>query len=102
MDLEVICKKIFNLALPYATMSDAPVSYVNLEIGFDSEFQEEELWKCFNKLRWDSSLASAELFITRKPYTGERDSSVKIVSLSVFEDDEGFAPLIPIKDGVIL
>ena len=103
MDINQICKKIFDFVLPYTEKSQSPIAYVNIEIGFTVDISENDLWACFNKITWDTPLSSAELFIIKKSYTGtSKDNSIKIISLSVFEDDGKSTPLIPIKDGLIV
>ena len=102
MNVEMVCKKIFDFVLPFAENVLAPISYINLEIGFNTEIDDDELWECFNKLRWDTTLSSAELFIIRKAYSGEVDKSIKIISISIFEDDENVTPVIPVKNGLII
>lgn len=101
MEIELLCKKIFNLVIPYAEQTLAPISYVNLEIGYDVKFSENELWAAFNKVRWDSSLASAELAIIRKPQDEKLNSEIRVISVSLFEDEEKLAQIIPIENGLI-
>lgn len=103
MDVNQICKKIYDFVLPYTEKTQSPIAYVNLEVGFSVDIPENEMWECFNKISWDTPLSSAELFILKKTYTGtSKDDSIKIISLSVFEDDGKSTPLIPIKDGLIV
>ena len=103
MDLEKICKKIFEFVIPYAEKNESPISYINIELGFSVDISENNLWETFNKMRWDTKLSSAELLLIKKSYTGtDKDSSIRIISLSVFEDDGKSSPLIPIRDGTII
>lgn len=102
MDIQNICKEIYNLALGYADKTNAPIAYINVEAGFNFEYDDNVLWESFNKLRWDTVLSSAELFIVRKPFSGHKDGSLRVVSLSVFEDDEGGTPTINIENGIIV
>ena len=101
MDVTEICKKIFSIAEPYAQNNDSPISYINIEFGFNVGISEEELWSTFNKIRWDTILSSAELFIIRKPFIGIIDNSIKVTSVALFEDEEGFMPKISIKNGLL-
>ena len=107
MEIELLCKKIFNLVTPYADQTLAPISYVNLEIGYDVEFSENELWAAFNKVRWDSSLASAELAITRKPKDEKQNFEIEdvlgdvVVSVSLFEEEEKSTQIILVENGLI-
>ena len=101
MEIELLCKKIFNLVTPYADQILAPISYVNLEIGYDVEFSENELWAAFNKVRWDSSLASAELAITRKPKDERQNFEIRVVSVSLFEEEEKSTQIILVENGLI-
>ena len=103
MDIEVICKKIFDFVFPYAEKNQSPIAYINVEVGFSIDVSENDLWETFNKLRWDTKLASAELLVLKKSYTGtQKDFSIKIISLAIFEDDGKSSPLIPIRDGIII
>ena len=102
MDIQVVCKKIFELALSYAERTNAPVAYVNVEAGSNFEYDDNSLWEAFNKLRWDTVLSSAELFIVRKPFSGSVDNSLRVVSITTFEDDSGGSPEIPVKNGTII
>ena len=103
MDVNQICKKIYDFVLPFAEKTQSPLAYVNLEIGFSVDIPENDLWECFNKITWDTPLSSAELFILKKSYTGtSKDNAINIISLSVFEDDGKSSPLIPIKDGSLV
>lgn len=101
MEIELLCKKIFNLVTPYADQTLAPISYINLEIGYDVEFSENELWAAFNKVRWDSSLASAELAITRKPKDERQNFEIRVVSVSLFEEEEKSTQIILVQNGLI-
>lgn len=101
MEIELLCKKIFNLVTPYADQTLAPISYVNLEIGYDVEFSENELWAAFNKVRWDSSLASAELAITRKTKDEKQNFEIRVVSVSLFEEEEKSTQIILVENGLI-
>ena len=92
MEIELLCKKIFNLVTPYADQTLAPISYVNLEIGYDVEFSENELWAAFNKVRWDSSLASAELAI---------QVCIDNPFFTLFEEEEKSTQIILVENGLI-
>lgn len=102
MDIQTVCKKIFELALVYAERTKAPVAYVNVEAGFNCVYDDNTLWETFNKLRWDTVLSSAELFIVRKPFSGSVDNSLRVVSITTFEDDSGASPELPVTDGTII
>lgn len=101
MDVQEVCKKIFDFVLPYADKMKAPVSYINVEVGCNFQASDDLLWNTFNEIRWDTVLSSAELFIVRRPFNGVSDDSLRIVSLAAFEDENGDAPIISISDGYI-
>ena len=96
MDLEIICKKIFDFVIPYAEKNESPISYINIELGFSVDISENDLWETFNKMRWDTKLSSAELLLIKKSFTGtDKDSSIRIISLSVFNSSKtAFLPSI--------
>jgi len=102
MDVQTICKEIYNLALGYAEKTNAPVAYINVEVGANFGYDDNLLWETFNSLRWDTVLSSAELFIVRKTFTGVADNSLRVVSITVFEDDSGNSPVIPVENGMIV
>ena len=102
MDIKSVCEKIFELTLGYAERTKAPVAYVNVEAGFNCEYDDNSLWETFNKLRWDTVLSSAELFIVRKPFAGSEDKSLRVVSISTFEEDSGGSPEIPVENGWVV
>ena len=101
MDIQNICKRIYELVLTYAEKTNAPVAYINVEAGFDFEYEDSALWEAFNKLRWDTELSSAELSIERKSSGAEKDNSLRVVSIVVFEDGSGDSPEIHVKNGLV-
>lgn len=101
MTAEEICKKIFDIALPYAQKMSAPVSYINVEAGCNVPVSDEELWDAFNKIKWDTALSSAELMIIRKPYSRGTGNNLRVTSIIPFEDDEGGSAPQPVSDGTI-
>lgn len=101
MTAEEISQKIFDIALPYAKEMSAPVSYINVEAGCNVPVSDDELWNAFNKLKWDTVLSSAELMIIRKPYASGTQKSLRVVSITPFEDDEGVSGPQPVRNGTI-
>lgn len=101
MEEDEVCSRIYKIAAPYATEIKAPISYVNIILGFDAPYSEDKLHQSFAKTKWDTVLSTADLFIIRKPFRGEKDTSIKVYSISGFEDDEGNVPIIKIKRGKI-
>lgn len=101
MTAEEICQKIFDIALPYAEKMSAPVSYINVEAGCNVPVSDDDLWEAFNKLKWDTVLSSAELMIIRKPYSPGTEKSLRVVSITPFEDDEGISAPQPVRNGNI-
>ena len=52
-------------------------------------------------MRWDSSLASAELAITRKPKDEKQNFEIRVVSVSLFEEEEKSTQIILVENGLI-
>lgn len=96
-DIEEVIRNIFEIILPMANKSEAPISYINIELGFHCEFSESSLIETFNRLKWDSPLSSADLFCSRKPMGMAFDDSIKVISFSEFEDDSGKAPIVKVS-----
>lgn len=113
MDIQNICKRIYELVLTYAEKTKAPVAYINVEAGSDFEYGDSALWEEFNKIRWDTELSSAELSIERKSSASSKaktsengaskaaDNSLRVVSIVVFEDGSGDSPEITVKNGLV-
>lgn len=97
MNEQILSQQIYECALKSSQGREAPISYINIELGFHSDVIEESLVNAFNTLKWDTPLSSSELFITRKPHNGKHDKGVKVVSLVEFEDEYGKAGVIPVK-----
>lgn len=101
MTAEEICHKIYDIALPYAQKMSAPVSYINVQAGCNYPVSDDELWNAFNKIKWDTVLSSAELMIIRKPYAAGTEKTLRVVSITPFEDDESVTTAVPVKNGDI-
>lgn len=101
MTAEEICKKIFDIVLPYAEKMSAPVSYINIEAGCNVLLSDDELWEAFNKFKWDTVLSSAELMIIRKPWSKATERNLRVISITPFEDDEGISAPLPVRNGTI-
>lgn len=101
MTAEEICRKIFDIALPYAQKMSAPVSYINVEAGCNVPVSDDELWNAFNMIKWDTVLSSAELMIIRKPYSSATEKILRVMSITPFEDDEGITAPVLVKNGNI-
>ncbi len=97
LTLEQVCQRIFDIALPAASAASAPVAGINIGVTDSCSFSETELWEGFNKVRWDTALASAELQIIHK----DGDYGVKVLSLELFEEEDVSDTTIPIADGVV-
>lgn len=97
MNEDIICKQIFDCALAEAQKREAPISYVNVELGFFSSVDDKILWSSFNKMKWDTPISNSELFLDRRPMDNEHSKYVKLVSLTEFEDEHGHAAIVPIN-----
>ena len=103
MDIQNICQRIYDVVLSYAEKTNAPVAYINVEVGPDFEYGDNALREEFNKLRWDTELSSAELSIERKSSGASKsaDNTLRVVSIVVFEDGSGDSPEITVKNGLV-
>lgn len=107
MNNQEICQRIFDIASEYARKAASPVSFVNLSVSGSCAVSDEELWNGFDKIRWDTDLASAELMITREnpDKAAEEGYVIKVKSLSLFEEDDQVGagePVLPVQDGTVL
>ena len=78
MDINVLCKKIFDAVNAVAE---------NIRTGKDFPYSDDELCTCFSKTAWDTRLSSADLNITHD--AAMNDCLVKIEDITDFIDDEG-------------
>ena len=83
MDLETACKKIFDIISEKTKQTDAPVAYVNVRFGKDWRFSDYETTECFNKIKWDSALSTADLNII---HDDECTDLFRVEDISGFED----------------
>ena len=87
MDINVLCKKIFDAVNAVAEKLSSPIAYINIRTGKDFPYSDDELCTCFSKTAWDTRLSSADLNITHD--AAMNDCLVKIEDITDFIDDEG-------------
>lgn len=99
MDLQEICTKIYEIAMPICAKSEAPIAYISVILGRDFPFEPQELYLTFNKIKWNTPLASSEIDIDGL----HADEFLRVSSLIAFEDENGNAQMfeIPKSEGVI-
>ncbi|MCR5607344.1 MAG: hypothetical protein K6F69_11090 [Treponema sp.] len=104
MDINAICKKIYDIALPFSKKFEAPIAYIEVACGKKFEignYSKDDLWREYNKIKWNTPLAASELSII------DSNSSViflQVITLMEFEDDNGnsICHRIPAQEGTIL
>lgn len=86
MNLDDICKEIFNETLDIASRTETPVAYVCVKVGKDFCFNDADLLEAFKKIKWDSPVSTADLVLEHD----EKLSRVyKIHEIRCFIDDMG-------------
>ncbi len=86
MKIEDVCKKIYELSLPIAEKSIAPIAYINVLKGTSSPFDDISLYQEFNRIKWNTKLSTSELAFT---ITELEPTILRVLSLSEFEDENG-------------
>ena len=85
MDLNAVCKKILDVALPFSEYSSAPIAYICVSIGKTCPFSQEELKECFAKIKWDTDLSAAELSFTNE--TSSDSVALEVTEVVEFQDE---------------
>ena len=90
--------------LPISQKFEAPIAYIEVTYGEKFKllnYSKDDLWKEYNKLKWNTPLAASELSMI--------DSNSNLIFLQVmtlieFEDDNGnsISHRVPAKEGSIL
>ncbi len=101
MELNAVCKKILDTALPFSEYSSSPIAYICVSIGKKCPFTQEELKNCFAKLKWDTDLSAAELSFKIED---DEEIGLQITEVIEFENEDNSAPhhKIQFSDGLIL
>ena len=86
MTVEEIAKKIYDISLPIAEKCEAPIAYINMIKGSKAIFGDIELYKAFNKVKWNTKLSTSELSFS---ITEIEPTIIRVLSLSEFEDENG-------------
>jgi len=97
MELSEVCRKIFEIALPYANKADSPVAGITVGMTSVCPYTVSELCDAFKKVCWDTALASADLQCI--PQDGS--FSLKVLELELFENEDSTDTTIPIPDGEV-
>lgn len=97
MDVSLICKKIYK-AVYIVVLTEgslAPVAYIHVTAGKNAVEYKEAMQKEFDRLKWNTTLSSADLEI--KIDDSLMDDTVKIDYVEEFFDDEtGLAKKYPV------
>ncbi len=94
MDLNHICRIIFDVVCEVTKNFEAPVAYINVTAGKKFGYSDEEFVKCFGTIKWDSPLSSADIVI--KHDDAESDFILRIDGISEFMDESGNSKSYPI------
>jgi hypothetical protein len=94
---ETVCRKIFELLLPYSRQDDSPIAYITAKIGYECPLMEHSLIDTFNRVKWDSELSAADINIIRVMEHEIIPGPVVLASFTRFESDgeehtTGFQP----------
>lgn len=102
MNEKEICDKVYDLVMPYVAKIEAPIAYVNMDISADSALSREKLKEAFEKVRWDTELSAADLFVEHnKRGIFPHNRAARLLSIICFEDENGRALVVPIENGEI-
>jgi hypothetical protein len=84
---EKVCRKIFDLMLPFSRQADAPIAYITVKFGYDCPLEEKALIDTFNQIKWDSELSAADINIIRVMEHEIIPGPVVLASFTPFETD---------------
>jgi|GEM_PF-3017512 len=103
MEIEDLCRRIYEIALPYAEKLPSPAAYIDVVLGSDFPYSEADLWKTFKKIKWDSPLTASELEFFHNP-DPDFSHCAAVTGIIGFEDDHGKADIcrIPEQEGKLL
>lgn len=87
MDLKSIYDHIHKAALSCIPSNSYPLAYINICVGKNFPFSDEEIQETFKKMKWDSDISTADLNIIRS--SSHSDSVVEVTSVNEFIDDSG-------------
>lgn len=97
MELADVCRKIFEIALPYANAAESPVAGITVAMTASCPYSVTELCEAFKNACWDTALASADLeFI---PQAGS--FCLKVLRLELFEEEDPVDNCLAITDGLV-
>ena len=87
MNIQEVCRKIYEIALPVCQKSEAPIAYISVILSRDFPFAPNVLYEEFNRVKWNTPLSSSELDISQS----QTDAFSRVVSVTEFEDENGEA-----------
>ncbi len=94
MDLNHICRIIFDAVCEVSKTFEAPVAYINVTVGKNFNYSDEEFIKCFGTIKWDTSLSTADIAI--KHDDSMEDAFVRIDGIAEFMDESGQSKIHPL------
>lgn len=86
MDLNSICKEIYNFVCRATCGAESPVAYVVVKVGAGFSFSDSDLIQAFDKMKWNSPISSADLVVKHDSKMAE---IFKVVEIQGFMDDDG-------------
>lgn len=81
-----ICRKIFDAVCEISEKIESPVAYINLTVGKNFAFKDEDFFDCFKKMKWDSQISASDLVIK---HGDDSDFLVRIEEIVEFMDENG-------------
>ena len=87
MDIQSIYKHIHDVVVSALPDDSYPLAYINICVGKNFPFSNDEINDGFKKLKWDSDISTADLNIIRS--TEMEDNALEVTSMNEFVDDSG-------------
>lgn len=95
MDLDSICKEIYTFTCRASCGTEIPVAYIVVKVGKNFNFNDSELVRAFDKMKWNSPISSADLIVE---HDDKMEELFKVQEIQGFVDDEGKATVYKVKD----
>ena len=87
MDLNLICRHIYYSVISTSKKASAPIAYITLRAGKNFPFTDAEIDEYFNRIKWNTSISTADLVILRDKKLTE--NYIEVEEIAEFIDDEG-------------
>lgn len=95
MDLNSICKEIYNFTCRATCGAETPVAYVVVKVGPEFKFSDSDLISVFDKMKWNSPISTADLEVVHDDKLKE---IFKVSEIQGFVDDEGKEKIYKVDD----